>query len=189
MKPNPPATEADDLEKLNAAQKAFDSFEGPQSEIAAVCRTLNEARPSSGYIAVHGNGSCRVICGSDHSLTPLSAIPEADAIQLAIAHRIQLTVRFRLPTREWFNDQNPGTPKIREAVPPVTDSAPRYLSGAPVKVGDVVQIHKARCTVIRMVPNRDGSPWLVAVTIEGQGDTEQGVFASTFEKHLPVNDT
>jgi len=63
----------------------------------------------------------------------------------------------------------------------------RYLSGAPVKIGDVVQIADARCTVKRMIPAPDGSAYIVSVTIEGLGKMEHGVFASVFENYLPQN--
>lgn len=87
------------LESLNAAQRAFDTFEGEQHEIAAVCQSLREARPQ-GYIAVHGNGFCHV-CMSSGLLTN-GAVSESEAVQIALENRVQTEIRFRLSTREWF---------------------------------------------------------------------------------------
>ena len=66
-------------------------------------------------------------------------------------------------------------------------SALSYADGSPVKIGDVVKINNATCTVLRMVPNEDGSPCMVACRIEGCGEIEHGVFADTFRKHSPQN--
>ncbi len=68
-----------------------------------------------------------------------------------------------------------------------TCSALRYADGSPVKIGDVVKINNATCTVLRMVPNEDDSPCMVACRIEGCGEIEHGVFADTFRKHSPQN--
>lgn len=66
-------------------------------------------------------------------------------------------------------------------------SALHYADGSLVTAGDVVKINNAICTVLRMVPNQDGSPGMVACRIEGCGEIEHGVFADTFRKHHPQN--
>ena len=64
----------------------------------------------------------------------------------------------------------------------------RYADGSPVKIGDVVKINNATCTVLRILNGNDGKPWIVACRIEGCGKIEHGVFADTFRKHSPQND-
>lgn len=92
---------ATDLDRLNAAQAGFDNFGSDPSAAARVCRELAAARPR-GYIARHSSGECRVMLG-DTCLTPLSAIPEQQAVELATEHRIQTEIRFSLGDRRWFD--------------------------------------------------------------------------------------
>ena len=88
------------VDRLNDAQKAWDAFSGNRDEAERITRELTDFRPR-GYIAVHGDGSCRVMNG-EGCMTPFRAIPESEAIHLALSHRIQTTIRFRLSDRTWF---------------------------------------------------------------------------------------
>lgn len=89
------------LDRLNAAQKAWDEFDGDGAAAARVTRELQAIRPH-GYLAVHGDGSCRVMRGEE-CLTPFQAVPEGEAIQLAQQERLQTDVRFRLADHTWFS--------------------------------------------------------------------------------------
>jgi len=88
----------ENIKQLNEAQQAFDSFEGGDS--AAVCNTLRALRPY-GYIAEHEGGEFFRVFNGSGCLTPLKAVSEEQAIELAIEHRIQLEVRFNLGNRKW----------------------------------------------------------------------------------------
>lgn len=66
-------------------------------------------------------------------------------------------------------------------------SALRYADGSLVTIGDVVKINNATCTVLRVLNDNDGKPWIVACRIEGCGEKEHGVFADTFRKHSSQN--
>lgn len=60
-----------------------------------------------------------------------------------------------------------------------------YADGTPVTAGDVVTIRQSRCTVLRVVPDNAGKPWVVVCLIDGMGEREMGVFASVFRSFQP----
>ncbi len=107
MTPQQERPAAFSLDRLNDAQKAWDEFSGNRDEAERITSELTQLRPR-GYLAVHGDGSCRVMRG-DECLTPFRAIPESEAIQLAITERIQTNVRFSLSNRTWFDSEQPTT--------------------------------------------------------------------------------
>lgn len=92
-----PATQ-EDLDNLNAAQIAFNSYDGSGNP-KEIVQKLEKLRPR-GYIATHGDGQCRVFLGDD-CLTPLYAISEEDAVQLCLKNKIQLKLRFSLTNYKW----------------------------------------------------------------------------------------
>jgi hypothetical protein len=89
-----------DIEKLQQAEDAFWAFDG-NGNANEILERLRNARPR-GFISHHGqDNACRVIIGSQ-CLTPLHAVPEAEAIALCHEHRIQTEVRYVMALRKWI---------------------------------------------------------------------------------------
>ena len=67
-------------------------------------------------------------------------------------------------------------------------SAVRYRSGQPVRAGDVIMIHDARCTARRIISDPHGRPYMIACKIYGCGEIDHGIYIECFQQRNPQND-
>jgi hypothetical protein len=91
----------EELSAMNAAQAAWDSCDGSQSESLRALKDFQEICPRS-FIAVHGDKTKFRVFVNGHCLTDLFAVDQETAMSLARDYRIETKYIFSLLGRQWL---------------------------------------------------------------------------------------